>query len=223
MVGDLLRREVKRGTELGKRAAEVMKAGGESKIRWMAPRADFWSAAGLLGDDIVLGLVEPELEALRGKVSALRSHWSLHVDVESLQDWLLDGFPRKASQAVLLDKVLSRFDDELNFVVSLDVPDEVILNRIEGEQLLKLRPRFLAHCLRAAERWIHAPSGRVYNVRWSSDPLSLAELTCRLSSQKSFNPPKVEGKDDVTGEPLTQRLDDTAVRFQLPESIDKPC
>ncbi|ORY78378.1 adenylate kinase-domain-containing protein [Leucosporidium creatinivorum] len=137
-VGDLLRREIQLGTALGRRAEEVMKAGA------------------LLPDDIVLSLVEPELEALRGK------------------DWLLDGFPRKASQAVLLDELLSKYDDELNIVVSLDVPDEVILERIE-------------------ERWIHAPSGRVYN--------------------SSFNPPKVPGKDDITGEPLSQRPDDTAEIF----------
>lgn len=41
---------------------------------------------------------------------------------------------------------------------------------------------------RIANRWIHPGSGRVYNL--------------------TFNPPKVPGKDDVTGEPLVQRLDD---------------
>ncbi|KAG9572107.1 adenylate kinase, partial [Aureobasidium melanogenum] len=41
---------------------------------------------------------------------------------------------------------------------------------------------------RICNRWIHAASGRVYNT--------------------TFNAPKVEGKDDVTGEPLIQRDDD---------------
>ena len=49
------------------------------------------------------------------------------------QDWILDGFPRKASQAVLLDTLLANYGDELNFVVNLEVPDEVILERIEGQ------------------------------------------------------------------------------------------
>lgn len=40
-------------------------------------------------------------------------------------------------------------------------------------------------------RWVHLPSGRTY------------------SSQ--YNKPKVPGRDDVTGEPLTQRPDDTPV------------
>ncbi len=38
-------------------------------------------------------------------------------------------------------------------------------------------------------RRIHAASGRSYHTK--------------------FNPPKVEGKDDLTGEPLMQRKDDT--------------
>jgi len=41
---------------------------------------------------------------------------------------------------------------------------------------------------RLKERLVHVPSGRVYNL--------------------SFNPPKVAGKDDVTGEPLSRRGDD---------------
>jgi adenylate kinase len=41
---------------------------------------------------------------------------------------------------------------------------------------------------RMSGRWSHAPSGRTYHVK--------------------FNPPKVAGRDDVTGEALTQREDD---------------
>lgn len=41
---------------------------------------------------------------------------------------------------------------------------------------------------RITNRWVHPPSGRTYNT--------------------TFNPPKVEGKDDATGEKLVQRDDD---------------
>jgi adenylate kinase len=58
----------------------------------------------------------------------------------------------------------------VNFVVELITPASVILNRI-------------------ASRWVHEPSGRVYNT--------------------DFHAPKIPGKDDVTGEPLTQREDDS--------------
>ena len=49
---------------------------------------------------------------------------------------------------------------------------------------------------RIVGRRVHAASGRVYHIK--------------------FNPPKVEGKDDVTGEELTTRKDDqeeTAVSY----------
>lgn len=88
--------------------------------------------------------------------------------------WLLDGFPRTSTQAEILDKDLQNYDAELNLVVELDVPENVILERIEN-------------------RYVHIPSGRVYNLE--------------------YNPPKVPGKDDVTGEPLTKRSDDTAEVF----------
>lgn len=41
---------------------------------------------------------------------------------------------------------------------------------------------------RISGRRVHLPSGRTYHIR--------------------YNPPKIEGKDDITGEPLVQRDDD---------------
>ncbi|NXJ15661.1 KAD3 phosphotransferase, partial [Odontophorus gujanensis] len=48
---------------------------------------------------------------------------------------------------------------------------------------------------RLTARWIHPTSGRVYNLE--------------------FSPPKVQGIDDITGEPLVQRDDDK------PETVSK--
>lgn len=59
---------------------------------------------------------------------------------------------------------------------------------------------------RLSGRWIHAPSGRTYAY--------------------DYNPPKVEGKDDVTGEDLIQRDDDKpaaiAARLQAYEHLTSP-
>ncbi|KAJ7709845.1 adenylate kinase-domain-containing protein [Mycena rosella] len=88
--------------------------------------------------------------------------------------WILDGFPRTVPQGELLDAHLKKQGTPLSLVVNLDVPDEVILSRI-------------------SDRWVHLPSGRVYNV--------------------SYNPPKVDGFDDETGEPLTKRPDDNPEIF----------
>ena len=90
--------------------------------------------------------------------------------------FLLDGFPRTIPQADAMKEAGINVD----YVLEFDVPDELIVDRIVG-------------------RRVHAPSGRVYHVK--------------------FNPPKVEGKDDVTGEELTTRKDDQeeTVRKRLVE------
>lgn len=97
-------------------------------------------------DDIMISMINEEIKAV-GK-----------------QNWLLDGFPRTLTQAEKLQQI-----HPINLVLYLDVPFEVILNRVKN-------------------RWVHLPSGRVYNI--------------------GFNSPKVPGKDDVTGEPLSKRDDD---------------
>jgi adenylate kinase len=91
------------------------------------------------------------------------------------KSFFLDGFPRTETQAATLDNYLSKLGTPLNFVVNLDVPYSVIIDRI-------------------VNRWIHAPSGRTYNL--------------------TYNPPKVPGIDDETGEQLTKRLDDNVETFQ---------
>lgn len=79
--------------------------------------------------------------------------------------FILDGYPRTASQATTLDAIVP-----INLAVSIKTPFSVILERIAG-------------------RWVHEPSGRVYNT--------------------TFHAPRVPGIDDVTGERLVQRPDDT--------------
>ncbi|KAJ1998244.1 Adenylate kinase 2 [Coemansia thaxteri] len=93
----------------------------------------------------------------------------------ALNNWLLDGFPRTITQAQALDAMLKSAGQSLNAVVNLAVPEDVILQRI-------------------VERYVHVPSGRVYNL--------------------SYNPPKVSGRDDVTGEPLEHRPDDNPESFR---------
>ncbi|KAJ7774900.1 ADK-domain-containing protein [Mycena metata] len=96
------------------------------------------------------------------------------LDLLRNKHWILDGFPRTVGQGELLDAHLKKQGTPLSLVVNLDVPDDVILSRI-------------------SDRWVHLPSGRVYNL--------------------SYNPPKVDGFDDETGEPLTKRPDDNPEIF----------
>lgn len=114
------------------------------------------------------GWLKPSQPASTRQPSSASSSYNQHKQPPSIApsaSFILDGFPRTASQAISLDRIVP-----INFVVHLFTPPSVIISRI-------------------TKRWIHAPSGRVYNTH--------------------FNPPKVEGKDDITGEPLTQRADDS--------------
>jgi adenylate kinase len=57
-------------------------------------------------------------------------------------------------------------------------PDAVVMFNVPDEVIIE----------RTSGRWLHRASGRTYHEK--------------------FAPPKVAGKDDLTGEPLTQRNDD---------------
>lgn len=102
-------------------------------------------------------------------ISLVTSHIGSLSRNELGQSWLLDGFPRTLHQAVSLNSILDPRGQSLTCVIELDVPESAILNRIET-------------------RYVHVPSGRIYN--------------------SSYNPPKVPGLDDITGEPLEKRSDD---------------
>jgi adenylate kinase len=128
--GDMLRAAVKAGTPLGIAAKKVMDSGG------------------LVGDDIIIGLVKERL-----------------AQPDCANGFLFDGFPRTIVQA----DAMKAAGVNLDIVLEIDVPDEAIVERMSG-------------------RRAHLASGRTYHVK--------------------FNPPKVEGIDDVTGEPLIQRDDD---------------
>ncbi|KAF1912602.1 P-loop containing nucleoside triphosphate hydrolase protein [Ampelomyces quisqualis] len=170
--GDLLRKNVRERTPLGIQAEHKMKSGA------------------LVPDTMILRLIVNELTT-RGWIrdSTLRPYavYASSVEVEETTvdsvhipsglrtarytfserpsaSFILDGFPRTAVQAMQLESIVP-----INLVVNLNTPSDIIIDRI-------------------CNRWVHEPSGRVYNT--------------------TFNAPKVDGKDDVTGEPLSRRADD---------------
>ncbi|ORY55470.1 P-loop containing nucleoside triphosphate hydrolase protein [Pseudomassariella vexata] len=195
--GDLLRQNVKTRTPLGIKVESTIKTGG------------------LVSDDLILRLITNEL-GNRGWLSGGRQNVmtlaSSAIEVaeayedanpfitagsrnpaagatlsaQALEDprasFLLDGFPRTATQAERLDEIVP-----MNMAISIKTPFEVIMERIHS-------------------RWVHEPSGRVYNT--------------------SFHIPKVPGRDDMTGEPLVQRADDDEKiyrsRFQKFQETSEP-
>uniref|UniRef100_A0A7S4KFR7 Adenylate kinase active site lid domain-containing protein n=1 Tax=Paramoeba aestuarina TaxID=180227 RepID=A0A7S4KFR7_9EUKA len=99
--------------------------------------------------------------------------------------FLLDGFPRTVEQAEMLDDMLKEEGEKVSSVIALEVPDEVLTERICG-------------------RWIHKPSGRSYHVKFAP-PKSLGN--------KEPSPETM--LDDETGEALTQREDDSEEALKL--------
>ena len=146
--GDMLRAAVAAKTEVGLKAAAVMKAGG------------------LVSDDIVVGIIRDRIK-----------------EPDCRFGFILDGFPRTLVQAQALDKMLSEEGASVTKVIELQVPDEVLEERICG-------------------RWIHKKSGRSYHVKFAP-PKSM-----KLGEDGKPVPESMS--DDETGEPLMQRPDDTA-------------
>ena len=123
-------------------------------------------AGSLVPDNMILELILSELKAKDwiARDSSLSDPKPAIPSDSPSASFILDGFPRTSSQAANLETMIP-----INLVVSLVTPVNIILSRI-------------------ADRWVHGPSGRVYNI--------------------GFNKPKIPGRDDATGEPLTQREDD---------------
>ena len=76
---------------------------------------ELMNAGKLVPDDIVNAIVD---EALQHKVAQ--------------RGFLLDGFPRTVAQAQALDDMLSRRGRKIDYVVSLDVPVEALVERLGG-------------------------------------------------------------------------------------------
>ena len=93
--GDMLRAAIKAGTELGMAAKKVMDVGG------------------LVGDDIMIGLVKDRLK-----------------DSDCDNGYLFDGFPRTVAQA----DAMKASGINIDYVLEIDVPDDLIVDRMSGRR-----------------------------------------------------------------------------------------
>ncbi len=48
--------------------------------------------------------------------------------------YVLDGFPRTIPQAEVLEKALAELNDQIDYAIDVDVPDENIINRMSGRR-----------------------------------------------------------------------------------------
>ncbi|NVK50083.1 MAG: adenylate kinase [Cyclobacteriaceae bacterium] len=94
--GDLFRKHLGEGTELGKLAQKYMNEGR------------------LVPDEVVIGMVEDKIAA-----------------TENSHGFIFDGFPRTTTQAEALDKMLESHQMEIAGMIALDVPEEILKERIK--------------------------------------------------------------------------------------------
>ncbi|MFM2433215.1 MAG: hypothetical protein RLZZ511_4429 [Cyanobacteriota bacterium] len=73
----------------------------------------FMDAGELVPDSLVIDLIRERLK-----------------EADAQPGWILDGFPRNAPQAGFLDELLGELGQRVDAAVNLDVPDEVVVDRL---------------------------------------------------------------------------------------------
>lgn len=119
-------------------------------------------AGDLVSDDLIMGIMKDRLK-----------------EDDCKSGYLLDGFPRTIPQAEALKTLLAGMGEKLDFVVNIDVPRDVILDRLTTR-------RTCSDC------------GAIYNVK-SNPPAT--EGKC-----DACGGPVVQ-RDDETEEAISNRLD----------------
>jgi len=124
----------------------------------------FMKAGDLVPDDLIMGIMEQRLQ-----------------ERDCQQGFLLDGFPRTIPQAEALKVLLAKLDIELDAAVDIDVPRDVILDRLTTRRT----------CSNSACQ-------AIYNVK--SNPPKVEGVCDKCGS------PVIQ-RDDETEEAISKRLD----------------
>jgi adenylate kinase len=122
----------------------------------------YMKAGDLVPDELIMGIMEQRLQ---------------QPDCDN--GFLLDGFPRTIPQAEALRELLKKIGTELDFAVEIDVPREVILDRLTTR-------RTCVDC------------GAIYNVK--SMPTKVEGICDKCGGS-------VVQRDDETEEAISNRLD----------------
>ena len=77
----------------------------------------YMDAGGLVPDEITIGMLLDRIQ---------------EPDAES--GYVLDGFPRNIPQAEALDAALAKTNEKIDYVIDIEVPDEVIISRMGGRR-----------------------------------------------------------------------------------------
>ncbi|MEL0586081.1 MAG: adenylate kinase [Candidatus Thiodiazotropha sp. (ex. Lucinoma kazani)] len=122
----------------------------------------FMKAGDLVPDDLIMGIMEQRLQ-----------------EPDCANGFLLDGFPRTIPQAEALKALLGKINIDLDFAVEIDVPRDVILDRLTTR-------RTCVDC------------GAIYNVK--SMPTKVEGVCDKCGGN-------VVQRDDETEQAISNRLD----------------
>ena len=92
---------------------------------------EYMTSGALVPDEVILGMMQERLS-----------------NEDCKKGYILDGFPRTIPQALGLDELLDKLNQELDAVIVIDVSDDNIVDRMGG-------------------RRVHMSSGRVYHIEYN--------------------------------------------------------
>jgi adenylate kinase len=124
----------------------------------------YMDAGGLVPDSIIMQIMEARLQ-----------------EPDCAKGFILDGFPRTIPQAEELKKLLTKLSITLDLVVNLDIPREVILDRLTTRRTCS-----------------NASCQAIYNVK--TNPPN-ADGTCKKCGKPTIQ------RDDETEEAILNRLE----------------
>ena len=78
----------------------------------------YMDAGQLVPDEVVIGIIADRLK-----------------EKDCAAGYILDGFPRTVAQAEALDKMLQQMGQEIDHVISIEVPDSELLARLTGRRM----------------------------------------------------------------------------------------
>jgi adenylate kinase len=92
---------------------DILRAAVKAKTELGLKAEAYMSAGELVPDDLILDLIRERLS-----------------QEDTVNGWLLDGFPRNVDQAEFLGELLDEIEQTCEFVINLEVPDEMLISRM---------------------------------------------------------------------------------------------
>jgi adenylate kinase len=122
---------------------------------------DIMARGELVPDEVVVGIIEERI-----------------AQPDAKQGFILDGFPRTVPQAEALDALLKRLGSGLDFIVQIDVPRDLLMER-------------------ATLRRTDKRTGQIYHLKYSPPPPD-AELEHRADDQEATVTKRLDAYDAQT-------------------------